>query len=95
MTNHILDLSLNESPDAAAIVAKGVVDISLSISDVSASLMSGSLTVDSITLNPTKQKIVVCDDGSDGVYFTPIHTERLSYTEWQRTVNKTFEELSI
>ena len=95
MTNHILDLSLNESPDAAAIVAKGVVDISLSISDVSASLMSGSLTVDSITLNPTKQKIVVIDDGSAGVYFTPIYTERLSYNEWQRTVNKTFEELSI
>lgn len=95
MTNLIFDLSLNESPDAAAIVAKGVVDISLSVSDVSASLMSGSLAVDSVTLNPTKQKIVVIDDGSDGVYFTPIYTERLNYTEWQRTVNKTFEELSI
>lgn len=95
MTSPVIDLSTSESPDVKAIVAKKTIDISLSEFDVSASLISGSLPLDSITLNRSNQKIVLLDDNSAGVYFTPIYTEKLNYSEWQRKANKTFEELEV
>ena len=43
-------------------------------------------------------EIVLLDDETSDVhdtYFTPIYSEKISYDTWKRTINKSFQELSI
>lgn len=94
-----VDLSNQISPDHTAIVGKLPIDISLSVSDISASLATGSLPISSIKTGFTQQRIVLVDDNvpttSGDVYYVPVYIEKISYTEWKSRVNKTFVELGI
>ena len=99
MTNISVDLSTTENPDLSAIRSKGIIDITLAEFDVSASLSSGSLSLDSVMLNHSNQKIVIIDDNDSAsggdVYFTPIYAEKINYSQWKLQVDKTFKELKI
>ena len=99
MINIPIDLSTQENPDHSAVVNKLPIDISLSVSDISSSLATGSLPVSSIKTGYTQQRIVLMDDNevstAGDAYYTPIYTEQISYSQWKVKVNKTFFELGI
>lgn len=93
------------NPDSASIVNKNTIDISFTLTDVTASSAnSGSLNgmsyTSSIKTNytTTGQTVIIPRDpnslGDGYVYYTPIYTEKLNYQVWQQRVNKTFQELN-
>lgn len=92
-----IDLSNEINPDHDAIIGKLPIDISLSVSDISASLATGSLPVAAIKTGYTQQRIVLVDDNDPttvgDAYYTPVYIEKISYAEWKVRVNKTFFEL--
>jgi hypothetical protein len=80
------------NPDSASIETKSLIDISLTISDVSA-----SNNQDKIMLNYELTEITVIDDNlsetKGDIYFTPLYTEKIDYEVWKTTINKSFQEL--
>lgn len=93
------------NPDSGSIVNKDTINISFTLTDVTASSAnSGSLNgmsyTSSIQTNytVTGQTVVIPRDpdnlGDGYVYYTPIYAEKLNYQVWQQRVNKTFQELN-
>lgn len=93
------------NPDSASIVNKNTIDISFTLTDVTASSAnSGSLNGMSYTSSvqpnytATGQTVIIPRDpnnlGDGYVYYTPVYTEKLNYQVWQQRVNKTFQELN-
>lgn len=81
------------NPDKTAIQQKTLIDITLNPFDISASNYSSKMK-----LNYNQSEIVILnDDLSDNyaVYFTPLYTEQLSYQQWRRQINKSFQELRV
>lgn len=104
-----MTIVINEdNPDKSAIDAKRPIPISFAIADVSASL-SGSANQGLISLlqqaqlSNTGQRFVLSieaneqngEDRLTGVYYTPLYTEKIRYTEWQSRINKSFQELEV
>jgi hypothetical protein len=83
------------NPDSASISKRETIDISFSLSDVSASLLSASIKTN---YNSTGNTIVVpryeTPVPQGQVYYAPMYTEKLNYEQWLKTVNKTFVELN-
>jgi len=93
------------NPDSGSVINKETIDISFSLTDVTASSansgsMNGMSYTSSIKSNytATGQSVVIPrdpDNIQDGyVYYTPIYTEKINYEVWKQRVNKTFQELS-
>lgn len=81
------------NPDKTAIQQKTMVDITLNPYDIVASNYT-----DEIKLNYNQTEIVLLDDETSekhDTYFTPVYNEKLDYAVWKRTINKSFQELSI
>lgn len=80
------------NPDKASIQRKKIIDISLNSTDVSA-----SNAYDDILLNYTQTEITIINDKQNGtkgdVYYTPLYTEKINYSVWKRTIDKSFKEL--
>jgi hypothetical protein len=100
MIDITIDLSAQENPDKNAIASKQVIDVSLSMTDISASLSSGSLNLSGIKTNYMKQKLIIVTDAAEqnnegNIYYTPTYTEQINYEVWKTTVNKTFNELGL
>lgn len=82
-----------ENPDKLAIQKKDMVDISLSPFDITASGYA-----EKIKLNYNNSEItLITDTNSDkfDIYFTPVYSEKLSYQQWKKQINKSFQELEI
>ena len=83
------------NPDSASIANKQVIDISFSMSDVSSSLVTGSIqpnyTKTGNTVIVPRYELPV-QDGR--VYYTPVYTEKINYDQWLARINKTFVELN-
>lgn len=81
------------NPDATSIQQKSMVDITINPYDIVASNYS-----DQIKLNYNQTDIVLLDDETTDeyqTYFTPLYNEKIDYNTWKRTINKSFQELSI
>lgn len=81
------------NPDKTAIQQKTLIDITLNPFDISASNYSNK-----VKLNYNQSEIVILnDEESDNyaTYFTPIYSEKISYQEWKRRINKSFQELRV
>ncbi len=89
MANVLLNIT---NPYSESISKKEYVDISLSIFDVSASGHFGQIQTN---YSITTQKVYVPEKNflNSSSYYTPIYTEKLSYTEWLTKINRNFEEL--
>ena len=94
------------NPDSGSVISKETIDISFSLTDVTASSansgsMNGMSYTSSIKSNytATGQSVVIPrdpDNIQDGyVYYTPIYTEKISYEQWQSRINKNFSELEF
>lgn len=97
MNNITIDQSLIVNPDSISISSKNTIDISVSMSDISASLFSGSLSISQIKTNATNQKLVLVVGDTESpigsVYYTPMYTEKINYEAWKIRSDKTFKEL--
>lgn len=81
------------NPDATSIRQKSMIDITINPYDIVASEYS-----DEIKLNYNQTEIVLLDDDTSekhDTYFTPLYNEKINYEVWKRTINKSFQELSI
>lgn len=81
------------NPDIISIQQKTMIDISLNPGDITASNYIGQ-----VKLTPDNSEILLIDDeesDTDDTYFTPIYNEKINYEVWKRTINKSFQELSI
>jgi hypothetical protein len=95
------------NPDKKAIDDKQQISITLSVSDISSSMSLPPLSdrLSDIRLNSTNQRVTFQIQPSDqedetqdsliGLYYTPIYSEQISYSEWKRTVDKRFQELEV
>lgn len=79
------------NPDKVAITQKEQIDIRVNRSDVT---LTKSET--EVQLNALNTEIILLNDdtvtNSDS-YYTPIYTEKISYSTWKSTINKSFLEL--
>jgi hypothetical protein len=87
------DIELSGSiinPDKSAIENKTTIDISITVSDISASYYDNQ-----VYLNYQKNETKIYVDETENVvkYYTPIYTEKLSYEAWKKYINKSFQEL--
>jgi hypothetical protein len=97
-----INLSSITNPDKLAIEKKSEINIGVSLFDITASL-TGSPAYSAVQLNSSQQRMVLVSDAAapedepptTGIYYTPVYNERISYAEWTRTINKTFEELEV
>jgi len=81
------------NPDIIPIQQKTMIDITLNLSDISASNY-----VNQIKLTYDNSEIILVDDDESDThdtYFTPIYNEQIDYETWKRTINKSFQELGI
>lgn len=81
------------NPDKTAIEEKSMIDITLNPYDISASNYTSQ-----IKLNYNQTEIVLVDDDTSDnfdTYFTPLYTEKIDYSQWRKTINKSFQELGI
>lgn len=81
------------NPDKTSIQQKSMIDITINPYDIVASNYSNE-----IKLNYNQTEIVLLDDETSDThdtYFTPVYGEKISYDTWKRTINKSFQELSI
>lgn len=79
------------NPDTEAISTKTDIDISYNPAEVSATGYSASVNFngnDISILNTTSEVT------NSNLYYVPIFIEKLNYTTWKNTINKTFEQLS-
>lgn len=82
-----------QNPDKQAIQSKQIVDVSISIFDVSSSGYSNAMS-----LNYQNTEAVVYLDSTTttgSLYYTPVYNENLNYEVWKQRVNKSFNELGI
>ena len=80
------------NPDSASISSKEIIDLSISLFDVSASGHSGSVVTN---YSSTGQVVVVGSSNPTGsTYYTPIYKEKLDYNVWASRINKNFQELN-
>ncbi len=81
------------NPDKLAIQNKQLIDITVNPFDITA---SGHTEKTKLNYN-NSEIILITDDELDrfNVYFTPIYTEKLSYQQWKKQINKSFQELEI
>lgn len=87
-----IQYSTVQNPDKRAIESKDIININVSLGDISA-----SNTTQSINLNIPKTELVVYIDSTEttgSLYYTPMYTEVISYRTWRNTINKAFTELS-
>ena len=97
-----INLSSITNPDKVAIEKKLEINIGVSSFDITASL-TGSPAYSAVELNSSQQRMVLVSDAGAAedeppttvIYYTPVYNERISYSEWKRTINKNFEELEV
>lgn len=83
--------STGQNPDKNSIMNKDTIDISVSLTDITA-----SNATESIKLSTNKSEIEVYVDSEEtvgSVYYTPLYTEKINYNVWKRIINKSFTEL--
>lgn len=83
------------NPDSASLAAKRDVDISFSLTDVSASLKTQVINTnyvgDNLTIVlPNEDEVII----KGSVYYTPIYKEKINYEQWAARINKNFRELN-
>lgn len=91
-TNIIVTASI-KNPDIDSITKKNTIDISVSEQDVLLSELP-------VQVNYSNGTIYVHETVSDSndiaeLYFTPLYSEKIKYSEWVKTVDKTFRELEV
>lgn len=100
-----INLTTQPNPDEFAIQNKSTISISVSQTDISASL-SGSSLLSEVKLSNSLQRLVLTSaapsatdvtqvTGGEGIYYTPVYSERISYDQWKLQINKTFQELEV
>ena len=90
------DISVNTSnPDSGSISRRELVNISFSVTDISASRQENNILP---TYLLDSQTVVLPDTPEDSVqgylYYTPLYREQLNYNQYLAVVDKTFQELS-
>jgi hypothetical protein len=80
------------NPDSQSILDKTRVNISLSTTDISASMQTTGIRTN---YSITSQVIFIDSDIDESAkfYYTPIYKEKLDYNVWLSRINKNFEEL--
>lgn len=81
------------NPDSASIVNKEYIDISVSLSDISASGYS-----ESVKTNYSATTVILTvpleENLPNNMYYTPIYKEKIDYGTWLTRINKNFQELN-
>lgn len=79
------------NPDKVSIENKKVIDISVSLADISSSNYTSS-----VRLNYAATEIQLYSSSSKSTYYTyyvPVYKEQINYNTWKTTINKSFQEL--
>jgi hypothetical protein len=96
------------NPDLIAIQNRQPVPMSFSAPDITITALSSSnaglvALLQQAKFSNSGQRLLLSigendqneEVGVNGVYYTPVYTERINYSEWQRRINKTFQELEV
>jgi hypothetical protein len=91
------------NPDSGSIQTKNTIDISFSMTELSASKIIMSSSADyALQLKPnyTTNGLVLEVPRTEGAilssegYYTPMYTEKINYDQWKLKINKVFLELT-
>jgi hypothetical protein len=86
---------LTPNPDADEINKKQVINISYVDTDLTSSQYDYTQLAQK---NYSLTEVVIYNDSGSinqpgYVYYTPLYTEKISYNQWKKTINKSFKEL--
>jgi hypothetical protein len=83
------------NPDADEINRKEIINISYVDTDLTSSNYDYTTLVQK---NYSETEVVIYNNSGSinqpgYVYYTPLYTEKISYNQWKKTINKSFKEL--
>jgi hypothetical protein len=96
ITNTSVTINTVPNPDTTAIQQRSTIDITVSSFDVSASGYSEKVKFLGGFSDSTGGETVLVNEPNivtGSTYYTPLYSEKISYTVWKDTINKSFREL--